>query len=705
MIIQNYKKAVYYLKTSGICMVVVSGCWFLYQVRQTSVLLNSVVPTNILELEHKQAHYIYIDDPRLKDIFMFSHENDLHSSLKEKPKNLSYVVTKWWKSVNRNLAFRLFHLASTGDKTERKKAVHSLSSLKHLKDWHYRQIAQMLDAKTAVALARSPKANLRFFLNPPYFHERYKLYEIVDKLHNLLIKLNALCGGCHPCLLQFLHKFQISHRDTTFFEHDLTSVGVSVPPPIVWDQNFLLNCVHAVHHHSSLEEHSKDVADAGGLQILMNVYKLVGDNVDICSLIAKILSNLSLHPEYLEDIFRSGWIGILASWSRHKDIRLAAPASRALANLDFDDNEDEKYSQRIYPLYPLHRVDFKKKLDVVFIHGLLGGIFVTWRQRDIDTSVPVPISKDEKVSLRAIVDDHPSEFLKDLARDLEVREWQRLGYDYEVILHDCPVNMNNKATGPFFCDGDDHCMQQSERDCISRTQCWPKDWLPKDVPNLRIIGINYNTNLSMWTPLCPIEGVRSTIKERSSEFTRKLIMAGVGKRSIVWACHSMGGLLVKQLLVEEWKNGDKNNLVRNTKGIVFYSTPHRGSHVAALNQTTQMLVWPSVEVQELREQSPNLLQLHNDFLKMLQEHDIEIISFGETKPTRVTALKVPFRFVNPSSADPGVGEFFEIPQDHLSICKPASRQSFLYQKVLAMVRRHVGPINKSNLNLFFEKVM
>lgn len=55
------------------------------------------------------------------------------------------------------------------------------------------------------------------------------------------------------------------------------------------------------------------------------------------------------------------------------------------------------------------------------------------------------------------------------------------------------------------------------------------------------------------------------------------------------------------LLYSEWKNGDKNNLVKNTKGIVFYSTPHRGSHIAALNQTTQMLVWPSIEVQELRE--------------------------------------------------------------------------------------------------------
>lgn len=61
-------------------------------------------------------------------------------------------------------------------------------------------------------------------------------------------------------------------------------------------------------------------------------------------------------------------------------------------------------------------------------------------------------SKDQ-ISLKKMVDDYPSEFLKDLARDLEVREWQRLGHDYQVILHDCPVGMNEKATGPFFCEG------------------------------------------------------------------------------------------------------------------------------------------------------------------------------------------------------------------------------------------------------------
>lgn len=51
----------------------------------------------------------------------------------------------------------------------------------------------------------------------------------------------------------------------------------------------------------------------------------------------------------------------------------------------------------------------------------------------------------------------------------------------------------------------------------------------------------------------------------------------------------------------EWKTGDKHGICKNTKAILFYGTPHRGSHVAALKQATQMLLWPTVEVQELRE--------------------------------------------------------------------------------------------------------
>lgn len=44
-----------------------------------------------------------------------------------------------------------------------------------------------------------------------------------------------------------------------------------------------------------------------------------------------------------------------------------------------------------------------------------------------------------------------------------------------------------------------------------------------------------------------------------------------------------------------------DRFLRNTKAIVFYSTPHNGSRIANLNSPTSYVVLPSVEVQELRE--------------------------------------------------------------------------------------------------------
>ncbi|XP_015109817.1 protein SERAC1 [Diachasma alloeum] len=688
------RKYVDHVKSVSACVVFIGGCWFMYQLREISEMLRSTVATNVLTLEQKQAQYIYLDDPKFKDLFVHTNENDLQSSISEKPRTFSKVITKWWKSLNRSLAFRLVHIAKNGLKEERSRAIYTLGSLKHLKDWHYQQLAQMLDAKTAVGLARIADSDLRFFLKPPYSHIRKKLYEIIDELHQLLQDMDKLCENHHTCLTRFLKKsFQEFHRDELVLDHDLSSVGIATGSGASWDQQLLQNCIQAIYHHSSIEQFSRAIAVAGGLPVLMEVQQRFSNDIDLSILLAKIISNLSLHSEYLDDIYRSGWIGVLASWARHEDVRVAAPAARALANLDVDFHGDEKFHKRIYLLHPMHRVSTKPELDAIFIHGLLGGIFVSWRQRNADfdaTNVENSQMAFETETLNLAIGDQPNEFIKDLAHDMQLREWKQISQDYEIVLDDCPVSMNSRACGPFTCKEDDYCVEQRELDLQTRTECWPKDWLPEDLPHIRVIGINYDTNLSLWSLPCPIESMRSTLDERSNEFTKKLLAAGVGKRPVVWICHSMGGLLVKRMLVEEWKKGDPHELCKQTKAIFFYSTPHRGSHIAALKRTTQMLVWPSIEVQELREESPKLLKLHEDFLKMLEESEIEIVSFSETKPTPVTALKFPLQFVTPKSADPGVGEFYEIPQDHLYICKPAHRQSFLYRKVLSVLEAYVS---------------
>lgn len=52
----------------------------------------------------------------------------------------------------------------------------------------------------------------------------------------------------------------------------------------------------------------------------------------------------------------------------------------------------------------------------------------------------------------------------------------------------------------------------------------------------------------MWAPICPSVKVKFTLEERSSDLLLKLVEAGLGSRPIVWITHSMGGLIVKNML-------------------------------------------------------------------------------------------------------------------------------------------------------------
>ncbi len=53
-------------------------------------------------------------------------------------------------------------------------------------------------------------------------------------------------------------------------------------------------------------------------------------------------------------------------------------------------------------------------------------------------------------------------------------------------------------------------------------------------------------------------------------------------RPIVFICHSLGGLVVKQALVTAKLNDKYNNIIQGTRGMVFFGTPHRGGNGASV---------------------------------------------------------------------------------------------------------------------------
>lgn len=230
------------------------------------------------------------------------------------------------------------------------------------------------------------------------------------------------------------------------------------------------------------------------------------------------------------------------------------------------------------------------------------------------------------------------------------------------------------------------------------------DWLikfislriPEDFPGARILGLNYESSLTQWYGTnCPCLKNSSKLIPRATEFLNKVTKAGVGERPIVWIGHSMGGLIIKSILVQASQHPDTNvqNICKKTKGIVFLGTPHKGSPVAKFKQSTSAILWVSAEVQDMKEGNSTLLKLNEDFLKLIHDdgHDIEIASLGEGRPTIMTSWKFPLKIVEETSSRLEHGEYYLTSDDHLGLSKPMCRQSFLYQRLEKLIRKATSP--------------
>lgn len=217
------------------------------------------------------------------------------------------------------------------------------------------------------------------------------------------------------------------------------------------------------------------------------------------------------------------------------------------------------------------------------------------------------------------------------------------------------------------------------------SKCWPGDWLPLDCPGVRVIALNYTTDPYLWRPVWVKKHNRSSITERTREMTELLLEHGVGVgHPIVWVGHSKGGLFIKQILVDAFECGRVAvaNLWRSSRGVFFYSVPHRGSPLADFNLP---LLRQSLELKEIQLNCPLVMELHRRFVALYRTGhlNIKVFSFVETALTFMSVLFL--RIVGVDSADPGIGEVCGVHLDHREICKPRSRNCVLYTELKKMI--------------------
>uniref|UniRef100_A0A3B3YT83 Protein SERAC1 n=1 Tax=Poecilia mexicana TaxID=48701 RepID=A0A3B3YT83_9TELE len=493
-------------------------------------------------------------------------------------------------------------------KAVRLQAVQELAENSHWQDYQYQTAAQVIDQRTAVGLARTPQVDLRFFRQPPALPDLEDVSE--DGLRQLLASLPL--SEVDRCVQYFTSlALRESNQSMAAQRGGLWCFGGNGLPyaqsltsvPSEKAESF---CLQALVQHS--KSHCDRIVENGGLQILQRLYQLRRESLKIQRNIVRVIGNLALNESIHQAIVQSGWVSVLAETMKSPHVMEASHAARALANLDREAVR-EKYQDGVYILHPQTRVDQSSKADVLFIHGILGAAFKTWRQKDRST----------------------------LEEEREA---------------------------------------ESEDDY---TECWPKSWLAADCPNLRVLSVEYDSHLSDWMANCP------SLAYRSRELLNKLKLAGVGERPVVWVAHSMGGLLVKKMLLDAADDPDLQGLLKNTKGIMFYSVPHHGTFMAEYSVNVRYLLFPSIEVRELCKDSPDLRSLNEGFLNIAKENEIKVLSFAETQPTNISPM-IKVVVVPTQSADLGLGELIKVDVDHLNICKPEKKDSFLYRRSLQFIQ-------------------
>lgn len=174
------------------------------------------------------------------------------------------------------------------------------------------------------------------------------------------------------------------------------------------------------------------------------------------------------------------------------------------------------------------------------------------------------------------------------------------------------------------------------------------------------------------------------------DYLERLKDAGIGQREIVWVCHSMGGLIVKYIvnLALESNDPEIRKIGENSRAIFFLGCPHRGSKISKLSNQTSAILWPTVEVQDLEENSKELLKLNEQFLDnvMKMKNPTEIVSIAEGTTTKIFQ-NIKLHIVPISSAYLGYGDFFISHENHLNLSKPISQNSFIYTALVSMLEK------------------
>ncbi|HET7233646.1 MAG TPA: tetratricopeptide repeat protein [Longimicrobium sp.] len=216
-------------------------------------------------------------------------------------------------------------------------------------------------------------------------------------------------------------------------------------------------------------------------------------------------------------------------------------------------------------------------------------------------------------------------------------------------------------------------------------------WLGEEFPGVGIWSLGYAASPTKWPRFLGLfsqrwrdAGYTMALLDRAVEVLELFAQRGVGERPLVLICHSLGGLLAKQVLRRSYDAHDPRlqQVARNTRAVLFLATPHAGSVLASLMNAFRVVFGATVSIEDLREHDPHLRDLSEWYRNHTPKLGIETATFYEQRAVRGLV-----QIVNQTSSHPGIGAApVPLDEDHVSIAKPRSRDSLVYGAARGLIR-------------------
>ncbi|KAI1127661.1 hypothetical protein F5Y10DRAFT_265938 [Nemania abortiva] len=217
---------------------------------------------------------------------------------------------------------------------------------------------------------------------------------------------------------------------------------------------------------------------------------------------------------------------------------------------------------------------------------------------------------------------------------------------------------------------------------------WPRDLLKEDLKNVRVVTWGYGTNIANASTYGNEESLFGHATALLNDLAR--LRQGI-TRPIIFICHGLGGLVVKQALI----TSDSYNalgghtalseIYGRTSGVVFMGTPHRGISRESYSQIAAKIAKLSLDrpndhlLETLRPDSDILDKQREDFTRISKE--MAIVCIREELPTGVV-LVVPEASASYDGFNVACGA---IHANHMDMVKFATRDRG-YNRALGHIR-------------------